>query len=130
MENVKRNKIVAVTAVAAAIMIIVAAAVMFAHPEPRVIDEDTHQCSCTDPDNTIHFYLKLGVEVSRTQTTIIGIEPINFVIPPELAWLDYGTYGTIVRTFFMGGTPDIPGTFTVSFDVLGFGHYHLIFVIR
>jgi len=93
------------------------------------IDPETQSCVCGHPDHEINYSLELGVPVGSSVMTIPSVEPRNFIIPPELGWISYSTVGNLVRVFCMSGTPDTVGTYTMAFDVLGSGHYHLNFTI-
>jgi len=103
--------------------------------DARPVDPDTRSCSCTEPDHYELISLEKGVYCYREQATvsviIFTVQPANIVFPPELGWIEYGVKTGIPPTavFWMGGTPDVTGTFLMSFDVVGYGHVHLEFKI-
>jgi len=99
----------------------------------RDVDHETGACACCEPDHEIKYSLRIGEAVGNTQITIAGIQPVNFVVPDGLSWLEYGTHGFPIAVFYMGGTPDVAGIYLMSFDVIGVpfvgGHYHITFEI-
>lgn len=126
------KKLLLVTFIVAAIIGATVLLAVALTPEQRPVDEKTHACGCDHPDYEEILWLQKGVFCERAQDAIsMIIEPRNMVIPPELSWISYGMHPTIppMSQFWMGGTPDVVGTYLVSFDVLPLGHVHLTFVI-
>jgi len=132
MKKSSRKYVVLFALIAVSIIGLVAATNMYVGSTARPIDENTGACACDDPDYYELLWLEKGVPCYREVTTVMFIaEPRHLVVPEELSWLDYGIRPGIPPTakFWMGGVPDVTGTFLCSFDVVGIGHVHLEFVI-